>query len=51
MVAAFASGTLVARRRPVRTEAFKITPQTAARRRHHLEKQAAALGLRIEPAA
>lgn len=33
------------------TEAFKITPQTAARRRHHLEKQAAALGLRLEPAA
>ena len=32
-------------------EAFKITPQTAARRRHHLEKQAAALGFRLEPAA
>jgi transposase len=33
------------------TEAFKITPQSAARRRHHLEKQAAALGFRLEPAA
>ena len=33
------------------SEAFKITPQTTARRRHHLAKQAAALGFRLEPAA
>lgn len=32
-------------------EAFKITPQTAARRRRNLEKQAAALGLQLVAAA
>lgn len=32
-------------------EAFKITPQTAARRRRYLEKQAAALGLQLVAAA
>lgn len=32
-------------------EAFKITPQTAARRRKNLEKQAAALGLQLVAAA
>lgn len=32
-------------------EAFKITPQSAARRRRHLEKQAASLGLQLIPAA
>jgi hypothetical protein len=33
------------------TEAFKITPQTAARRLRNLNKQAAALGLQLVPAA
>jgi AmiR/NasT family two-component response regulator len=28
-------------------EAFKITPQTAARRRKNLEKQAAIIGLKL----
>jgi len=32
-------------------EAFKITPSAAARRRRHLERQAAALGLVLRPAA
>ena len=32
-------------------EAFKITPQTLARRRRNLEKQAAALGLQLQPIA
>ena len=32
-------------------EAFKLTPQSAARRRRALEKQAAALGLILQPMA
>jgi transposase len=32
-------------------EAFKITPQSLARRRRNLEKQAAALGFTLQPAA
>ena len=32
-------------------EAFKLTPQSEARRRKVLEKQAAALGLILQPAA
>ena len=32
-------------------EAFKLTPQSEARRRKALEKQAAALGLTLSPAA
>ena len=32
-------------------EAFKLTPQSEARRRKALEKQAAALGLTLQPAA
>jgi hypothetical protein len=32
-------------------EAFKLTPQSEARRRKSIEKQAAALGLVLQPAA
>ena len=32
-------------------EAFKLTPQSEARRRKALEKQAAALGLTLQPIA
>ena len=32
-------------------EAFKLTPQSEARRRKALEKQAAALGFTLQPAA
>lgn len=32
-------------------EAFKLTPQSEARRRKVLEKQAASLGLPLQPAA
>ena len=33
------------------TEAFKVTPMTQARRLQTLQKQAAALGLQLVPAA
>ena len=34
-----------------KTEAFRIAPQTTARRRHQLEKRAGALSFRLEPPA
>jgi len=44
-------GMIETRRAYDESEAFRITPQTAARRRRNLEKQAAALGLQLVAAA
>jgi transposase len=44
-------GVIATQRAYNENEAFKITPQSAARRRRILEKQAAALGLQLTPAA